>query len=298
MGNRSQIYNKFTRLHNYLLLALLLFTSISSVAERQLIETHSVVVDGNERSYIVYKPIYLPPNPPLMLVLHGGLGNAQAMQKTTHMDRVADKHGFIVVYANGVAGRLMKKRRTWNAGACCGKAVKTNANDVGYLEEIITEMASKYHIDTKRVYITGFSNGAMMAYRMACERPEKVAAIVPVSGTLAVNRCDGVKDVPVLHIHGDLDDNVPFRGGKGGRSVSGVNHKSVDETLNIVKKRRQCTLTDTLNQSTNIQVKKYVCKNGLPVVLYTVHNGGHEWPEKGELSASETVWNFVKSHSK
>jgi polyhydroxybutyrate depolymerase len=298
MENRSHMHAVFTRLFKYLPLGLVLLAPLTGSAERVRTETQSIAVDGNERKYIVYKPKNLPTNPPMMLVLHGGLGNAEAMRHKTQMDRVADKNGFIAVYANGVGGSMRKNLRTWNAGTCCGNAVKRNSNDTGYLAAIIDEMAWKYQIDTKRVYLTGFSNGAMMAYRMACERPEKVTAIVPVSGTIAINHCDGAITVPVLHIHGEEDDNVPFWGGKGSQGVSRVNHKSVDETLKIVKDIEQCTAAETYNLNANIQVKKFECQNNVPVVLYVLRDGVHEWPENASFSASETAWDFVKSHSK
>ncbi len=298
MDNRLQFCAFVTRSIKLVIFGLISLFPIACSADSHQSEVKSIIVNGQERDYIVYTPESLLPNPPLMLVLHGGLGNAQAMRSNIHMDRIADKNGFIVVYANGVSGRLMRKRRTWNAGTCCGKAVKVNSDDVGYLESIIDQMVNNHHIDSKRVYITGFSNGAMMAYRMACEKPDKIAAIVPISGTLAVTNCDQAKDIPVLHIHGDLDDNVPFNGGIGSRSVSGVKHKSVEETLNILKRNRQCTLSDTSNLNTNIKVSNFNCKNELPVVLYTIHDGGHEWPENASFSASETAWNFVKSFSK
>ena len=292
----------------------ILFINIISgvaVAGQGQSTVHELVVDGIVRSYIFYKPKGSDTkNLPLMIVLHGGLGNAGYIEKVTGMDDIADIGHFTVAYPNGIGGRfgIMKNRRTWNAGHCCGRAVKQKVNDVRFIEKVIEDIESKFSIDSRRVYVTGMSNGAMMAYRLACEIPDKIAAIIPVSGTIAVDNCDGAKDVPVLHIHGDQDKNVPIAGGKGARSVAGVSHRSVADTMNLIIRSRQCAPPEkrTLNNVT--QVSSYRCSNGAPVKLLIIKGGEHVWPgghrrnnkslDSQYISASKQAWEFAKQFSK
>jgi polyhydroxybutyrate depolymerase len=273
---------------------------------------HFLVVDGIERSYIVYSPVAAGTGKvPLMIVLHGGLGNAGSMEQSTQMNAVAEENDFIVVYPNGTGGRFgaMKNRRTWNAGGCCGQAVRQNVDDVLFIQKLIEEMGSRYPVDTQRVYVTGMSNGAMMAYRLACEIPDMIAAIIPVSGTLAVDNCDRAKTVPVLHIHGDQDENVPFDGGMGTKSVAGVSHRSVPDTIELLVQPRQCRSTEKSEQETGAtRVISYDCADGAPVTLVVIKGGGHVWPggqglhnqssDGPDISASRLAWDFAKQFSK
>ena len=296
-----------------MLFTLLFTTMIYGVvaAEKGQSQVHELVVDGIDRSYIVYKPMLSDTTDlPLMIVLHGGLGNAKHVEKMTGMNEVADTGKFIVAYPNGTGGRFrfMKNRRTWNAGSCCGQAMKKNVDDVLFIEKVIEDIDSKFSIDTRRVYVTGMSNGAMMAYRLACEIPDKIAAIIPVSGTLTVDNCDGAKDVPVLHIHGDQDKYVPIAGGKGDKSVAGVAYRSVPGTIELIIRSRQGLAFEQSTLNGEIRVSSYSFSNGAPVVLCTIKGGEHVWPgghgrnnkpsDGRYISASEQAWEFAKQFSK
>ncbi len=173
---------------------------------------------------------------PLLIVLHGGLGNAAQIERSLGMNQVAERHGLLVAYLNGTGGRvfLMANRRTWNAGACCGIARERAIDDVGWIAAVIVALARDHQADPGRVYIMGHSNGAMMSYRFACERPGLVTAVIPISGTLTVDACRS-GPVAVLHIHGADDDHVPVKGGVGPAALTDVNYRPLDETARIVK---------------------------------------------------------------
>jgi len=268
---------------------------------------HTIVVDGQARSYILYSPS-LPGGGkvPLMLVLHGGTGNANHMEKIAGMDAVADAGHFIVAYPNGTGGRFSfnRNRRVWNAGSCCGRAVRQQVDDVRFIKEVISKIAGRYPIDRRRVYVAGISNGAMMAYRLACEIPDEIAAVVSVAGTLAVDNCDAARGIPVLHIHGERDQNVPFNGGEGTHSKSGVRHRSVPETMRLLTRSRSCSPPVERTVRGRARETKYRCSDGAPVELYLVLGEGHGWPEKivspdgGDVSTSRFIWEFVSRFSK
>ena len=192
----------------------------------------------NGRNFNLYTPSSAKEGAkvPLLVVLHGGLGNADFIENALEMNPVAEKYGLIVAYLNGTEGRrrVMQDKRTWNAGGCCGPAERENVDDVRYIEDFIRSMTEKYPVDTSRIYLMGHSNGAMMSYRFACERPGVVAAMVAVSGPLMVDHCSA-RGLKVLHIHGALDEHVPLAGGRGEKTMTqGSVFRSVADTQRIM----------------------------------------------------------------
>ena len=194
-------------------------------------------VSHGGREIIVYLPSHLPPpgSRALVVVLHGGLGNAARIagrqaEGALNMDEVADKRGFIVAYLNGtpVARMLSDRMLGWNAGGgCCGLPAKNDVDDVGYIKGAVDDLVGKYGVDRSQVFGIGHSNGAMMAQRVACETT-LFAAIVAVSGPLNLDasRCPATAGHRVLAIHGADDQNVPIDGGRGTKGISGVAFKS------------------------------------------------------------------------
>ncbi len=178
------------------------------------------------RDMIVYVPTQLPPtgSRALVVVLHGGLGNAERIaglkaESGLNMNAVADKNGFIVAYLNGtpVTRNLGSRFLGWNAGGgCCGQSAANDIDDVAYIKGAVGYLAAKYGIDLTRVYGTGHSNGAMMTQRIMCET-RLYAAGVAISGplNLDISTCPAARGERILAIHGADDQNVPIGGGRG-----------------------------------------------------------------------------------
>jgi polyhydroxybutyrate depolymerase len=197
------------------------------------------------RAMIVHVPDHLPPggSRALVLVLHGGLGNADRIadgeaEAGLNLDGEADRDGFIVAYLNGTAvARLLPDRfRGWNAGLCCGLPAEKNLDDVDYIKGAAAELARRHGADPNRIFAIGHSNGAMMAQRLICES-DVVAAAVAISGPLDLDdtRCPAARGKRVLAIHGADDRNVPVAGGKG-RGLAGVAFKSEAESRAAMEK--------------------------------------------------------------
>jgi polyhydroxybutyrate depolymerase len=165
----------------------------------------------------------------LVIVLHGGLGNAERLasrqsESPLNLDALAEQHGIFVAYLNGtkVGQMLPAHMRGWNAGGgCCGLPFKNNVDDVGYITGAVNHLLGQYGISPQHVYALGHSNGAMMAMRIECETG-LFAAAVAVSGplNLDVAKCPGAKGLRILAIHGVDDANVPVAGGRGTKGVS------------------------------------------------------------------------------
>ena len=169
--------------------------------------------DGLERSFIVFIPSLFNKSVqiPLVIVLHGRGTNGEAMNLVTRkgFDKLADKDGFIMVYPDGI-------ELNWNDGRmdeeANDRAHKENIDDVGFISALIDFMIKDYNIDPKRVYVTGMSNGAIMAYRLACELSDKITAIAPVDGNipyLLSSKCAPSRPVSVLAINNVNDPSGP-----------------------------------------------------------------------------------------
>ncbi|MEO3829272.1 PHB depolymerase family esterase [Actinomadura sp. B10D3] len=225
--------------------------------------------------------------PPLVIALHGGLANMGTMRDLTGFDEQSDEHGFLVAYPDGFM-------TTWNAGACCGAAKIGDIDDVGFLTTLIDKITEAGLADPRRVYVTGFSNGAGMAYRMACERPGKVAGIGVVEGAL-VTPCDPDRPVSAMIFHGTADRNVPFNGG-GHRDFNDRRpFPPVSEAVDFWRKvaglpepRRRVKAADgdTECGSTGEGAR------GVAVTFCKINGGTHRWPD----GATAMLWDFFDSH--
>jgi polyhydroxybutyrate depolymerase len=247
-------------------------------------------------------------------MFHGFPGSGSEFETITGMDQNSDQEGFIVVYPDGFGtGRL----RTWNAGDCCGPAMESNIDDVGFVSSLIDYLETKANIDPRRVYAAGMSNGAMLCHRLGCELSGRIAAIGAVSGTIMTDSCDPSRPVPVIMIHGTLDPAVPFDGGQGS-GVPGLVFKSVPQTVDIWKNANGCTGdTRTPYMEMPRMLAKYQgdCPGGADIVLCTIEGGTHLWPgpisfierflhegpqpnppDQPIFSANEILWRFFQEH--
>lgn len=265
--------------------------------------------NGIERSYIIRGSTR--PNAPLVIVLHGGAGNAKHAEQATGFTKKANKEGFLVAYPNGT-GRF-DKFLTWNANHCCGYAMKQNIDDVGFISAMIDRIAADYNIDTKRVYVTGISNGGGMAHRLGIELSHKITAIAPVSASIFGDEPSPKNRVSAIFINGALDDRVLMNGGLSGKNSKardGTPPLAVIEQANFWAKANGCNLRP--NQSSfnsQVTLQNYSCNGAIEVKHYLVKDGGHSWPggkrtyrraEKpsDSLNATDLIWDFFKNKSK
>lgn len=268
--------------------------------------------NGFERSYILHVPPSYDGTHSIavVLVFHGGGGNAEHAMRLTGFNLVSDQAGFLAVYPNGT-GRFRDIFLTWNGGLCCGYAQKINADDVGFVRALIADLQSFANIDTKRIYATGISNGGIMSYRLACEASDLIAAIAPVAGTQNVTRCEPKEPVSIIHFHGTNDNHLPYQGGVGSESLTGVHYTSVADSIQFWLEYNQCPSTPEVENFADIQHLAYSgCASGSAVELYTIIGGGHAWPGSGipawrggdqptkTIDASRIIWEFFVAHAK
>jgi polyhydroxybutyrate depolymerase len=146
---------------------------------------------------------------PLVLALHGRMGNGEGQARLSRLDSVSDAHGFLVVYPDGLD-------RSWADGRGATPSDKNNVNDVKFLSRLIDKLSGQYRIDATRVYATGMSNGGFMTGKLACDLSNKIAAVAIVAASrsdILASSCDPAKPVSVMLMQGRKDPLVPFAGG-------------------------------------------------------------------------------------
>jgi len=269
----------------------------------------------NGRTYEIHLPGNRAPGKPaaVVIVLHGGGGNAANAERMSGMSAKADKEGFIAAYPNGTPSRPGGPLLTWNAWRCCGAAMDSHADDVAFMREVVDDIAQRYPVDRKRIYATGLSNGGMMAYRLGCEAGDLFAAIAPVAGALNSYDCTSGPKVSVIAFHGTADKHVLFNGGLP--QVSFDNHRRADNAVAFAmqawRERNGCDDRMERDRKGSIVHSAWRCADGTAVELYAIDGGSHSWPggQKGlrfgnvdppnmEISATDLMWDFFRSHPK
>ncbi len=286
------------------------FAALAASASEEV----SIDVGGAARSYVIHLPGGREPAAPaaLVLVLHGGGGNAENAARMSRMDAKADREGFVAVYPNGTGGP-MGRFLTWNAWRCCGIALVKGVDDVAFIRAVVDKVAREHPIDRKRIYATGLSNGGMMAYRLGCEAADIFAAIAPVAGALNTGDCRPFSPVSVIVFHGTEDGHVRFEGGKP--RIAFDRHARTDNSVAFAvdfwTRRSGCDVKPTHDKRGHVIHDVYACPAGRAVELYAIEGQGHAWPggETGlrfgnvdapttEISATDLMWDFFAKHPK
>ena len=245
-----------------------------------------MTVGGVQRAYVMVRPAAVDPaHPaPLVVALHGYTLNSAWMESNTGFDQEAARAGFVVVYPQGI-------KNSWNAGGCCGH---NTGNDVGFIRDLIDRLVGYGGVDPKRVFVTGLSNGAAMAQRVACELADRVTAVASVSGSLLVDPCVPSRPISVLEIHGIDDSVIPFRGGFTSGLGEFPSTMSVMETWQRID---GCADSPAVTRSGITTITTWGgCRGGAIVALDAITGGNHVWfgPRyaRGEPDATQTAWDF------
>ncbi len=269
-----------------------------SVPLRPVVQQGQLEIDGQVRTYRVFAPTSLEAGskPPLVLVL-GGVGNsAENMVSATEFDRAASVNNFVAAYPEGLD-------LTWNAGFCCGSATTSGVDDVAFLSSVIDQLVADYNVDPTRVFVTGVSAGAMMAYRLGCERPGRIAGIGSVAGAMILEQCQADQGVSVIEIHGTEDQLVPYDGGLV--RPEGVANQPAPPTLAVVERWASlngCPAGPEESIEGPVTTRTWTdCPEEADVRLVTLEGGGHTWyasglgPVNGAVDATTLIWEFFSN---
>jgi len=265
--------------------------------------------DGLRRDYRLHVPPAAAAGQPLPLVLnlHGATQNAQLEEIQSGMDASADQNGYLVAYPDGT--RISKvltpdpvakqAQYGWNAGQCCGLPVTRHINDVGFLEQVIADVAARTPVNLRRVYMTGISNGGMMAYAMASEASAHLAAVSSVSGQVELPSIHPTRSVPTLEFH-SLNDpiakwaGVPNRNPKLRLSVmEGIDQRVAADHCDP-RPVTGSTIVGTAGSISAGETATLVtysgCRSGAKVELWRFTGSGHVWPGSTLNTGPPDTW--------
>jgi len=272
-------------------------------------EPRTLQTGGVTRRYFLYLPStwHRGRPAPLVLVFHGGGGRASGIAPHTGFSRLAEREGFVVAYPQGLNGR-------WNDG----RGYAAARDDVGFVRALLDTLERELAIDPRRVYATGISNGAMFAYRLACDLPGVLAAVAPVAGAMPADLAPGcahTQPVSVLAFQGTADPLMPYAGGGVARRRGRV--LSAEQSIAFWATTSGCagapvTMDEADRVSDGTRVRRTIygtCREGRSVELYTIEGGGHTWPGgppvggavgrvTREIDATALIWGLFAEHPK
>ncbi|HXB36525.1 MAG TPA: PHB depolymerase family esterase [Acidimicrobiales bacterium] len=255
---------------------------------------------------------------PVVVDLHGYGVSAADMVKITKLGTYGNRDGFITI-----TPQVARPLPYWKTGF--------KSKDVAFLRGVISHVESNLCVDQNRLFVTGYSNGAIMASVLACVDASQVAAIAPVSGIANPAGCNPSRPVSVVAFHGTSDPLVPYTGGLGAEAYSlplpqgakgnisqllgnnvpqSTKGPSIPKSTAAWAKRDGCAQTSTTRVfAKNVALISYACPNGATVSLYRIRGGGHTWPGSVldsktntlgattlAISADKIIWNFFESH--
>jgi polyhydroxybutyrate depolymerase len=245
---------------------------------------------GQVRTFNLYVAPRVPAQVPvpLLIVLHGLYLDPATAEASSGLDHVADTEDVALAYPSGIGG-------SWNAGMCCGDSHAQRIDDVGFLVHIVDLVRQIRPIDLDRVYLAGFSNGAMMALKAECDRPDVFAGAVSVSGTLQAP-CLGRRPVNAMMIHGLRDTTVPYTGERRSKFL-GVPVTPVPTAMARLAARSSCVDNRTTAAHRYTRVQYVGCAEGTSVQLLTVPALGHRWPDAQHdgVDGGALTWTFLRA---
>jgi polyhydroxybutyrate depolymerase len=254
---------------------------------------HALPYDGLLRRFLVHSPPDRGAAPlPAVVVLHGAGGTpAWTLDETGWADK-ADKEGFLVVLPEGLRPdptkppSFLENAPVWNDGSQSLALAASEADDLGFIDAVLDAVQKSYAVDRRRIYATGFSNGASMVFRLGAERACRFAALAPVAGYCWLAYPRPERPTPTLFLVGDKDPLFPLEGGEVTSPWTG-------------RRVLRPSLAETLSRRGNVEL-----------TVRIIHGLGHHWPGgRGQLSrrlagppsdrliANDVIWSFFQRHS-
>lgn len=253
---------------------------------------------------------------PLVLDLHGYGEAASVHVLISALGPYGDAHHFITLTPQTTGPVPL-----WNTDL--------KGKDVAFLGALLDRAEQTLCIDTSRIFVTGYSNGAFMTSAMACAFSSRIAAVAPVAGIQEISGCSFARPVPVVAFHGTSDPFVPYDGSVGpaalklpapdgsGKTLGQLGAgkqkpgPSIPQATTAWAKRNGCSTSPIDKAIANdVTLISYACPPDATTELYRVTGGGHAWPgspvdrslEKVvghvtfSISANDIMWKFFQAH--
>jgi len=279
-----------------------------------------ITVDGVARWYLLTTPTTRAGAGPLPVVvdLHGLAEGAALEATTTQFGPAAQHDGFIAVFPEGTGSPV---------GWDIAPATSAHPNhDIDFMNAMLDSLEAHQCVDTSRIYVAGFSDGALFTSLLACTMAGRFAAFAAVAGAVMPTPCAPGRRVPIVAFHGTADPILYFNGGVG---TAALNHdlghgpapttttpppvdldgKGYPANVKAWARADGCNVhpTDT-KVSPHVILRTYRCPPGAAVDFYIVMGGGHAWPgsklsaelssitgpSTSEIDATGIIWQFFR----
>lgn len=252
---------------------------------------------AGSRAYKLYVPDHLVEQPPLVVMLHGCTQSADDFAAGTRMNRLADEHGFLVVYPEQPANANMSKCWNWFQP----QDQVRDGEEPALIAGIVREVAARHGVDARRIFVAGLSAGAAMAVVMGQVYPELFAGVGAHSGLPYASahdipsamaamkagrgRAGGLASgsalatatrhaVPTIVFHGDRDHTVQHENGV---------HIANQAQEAFKNERKAAPLQPSTHRATSPAGRSYsrtvhADSAGVATIeSWTLHGAGHAW---------------------
>ncbi|MBA2613475.1 MAG: T9SS type A sorting domain-containing protein [Bacteroidetes bacterium] len=287
------------RLKKLIITSLFLMTGFFYFAQSGVTIVDSIKSNNIMRKFRLYVPnSYTGQAVPLILNLHGYTSNSTQQKQYSNFMPIADTAKFLMVFPDGKAPA---GNQYWNAG------FGGTENDVLFMSDLIDSLKLFYNIDLNSVYSCGMSNGGIMSYYLACNLPNRIAAIASVTGSMLNSwfSCAPIRPFPVMEIHGTADGTVPYNGDATFAHIDSVVKKwRIHNNCNTAPITFSIPNINTSDNSTAVNYKYIGGTNGASVELFKVTGGSHSWPgsfpvianTNEDFNASVEIWRFFRQY--
>jgi len=233
--------------------------------------------DGDARRVRIYRPYAMPSGHlPLLIFLHASGATPAAAAMETGFDRMAGREGFIAVFPPAA-------NAAWEAQVTAG--LSESPVDQVWLTKLLDHLIRTEPVDPKRVFVAGFSMGAVMTVRMACVASDRIAAVVVVGGAPWVGgACKPSTPVSMLFVHGTADATLRI---SGARQVADQ-WRSLDGC-------EPAPSPSPIGGNGSVQTNDR-CRGRTVVEFVTVRAGSHAWFTEPDTTA--LAWDFLTEHAR
>jgi polyhydroxybutyrate depolymerase len=240
--------------------------------------TLSMATRTGQRTARIHHPASVGAGAPLVVVLQGETGSAAQAQSDYGWTALADREGFVVAYPDAEA-------KTWNAGPTCCFPLSAGVNDVGYLNQLVSDVTKADKVDRARIFGIGFSTGASMVYSWECSQPGLLAGIGVVGGSLLID-CDIRPPVSVAAVHGTADTYFPMAGGVGAHAPKGLPaSRPLEGTIALFRNVDKCPEQPATSTGPPVAQRSWSCVVGRTVSVAVIDGAGHQWPGASQPAA-------------
>ena len=259
-------------------------------AEPGKLAPHPFTHNGYSRPYLVYTPSHPGVHPPVVFVLGGVSSSAASTAQELGWTEEADRDGFLVVFPEPLtqdpSKPFVKRENTtfWEMQGSRTHIIGSNAavDDDGYLMAVLHQVLHTEPVDSKRVFLVGFSSGSGMVQLLASRHPESITAIAAIATPLMEPPPSLIRPVAVLYIHGDDDERF------SGFEVNSPDFATTPHGNWVTWGYLDgCHIQRARKTPWGVQFSWEGCRNHVPVIADFVHGLDHEW------LTSKSPWNLA-----